>query len=137
MNWPAHPAAQVDLLESWLAGTGITLLELTTADGTLRLTRQARGPATIPHPKQIEADGTIVAARSVGVFHHGHPLQPGPLVRPGDPVRAGDAVGVLRVGLLLLTVTAPVDGIVQCHLAEDGTPVGYGTPLLSLRRSEV
>ncbi len=134
MMWPANPAEQVSLLGSWLAGTGITLLELTTADGTLRLTRGVRGLAPTSQTQAAMPDSVDISAHSVGVFHHGHPLRPGALVRPGDAVQAGEPIGVLRVGLLLLTIAAPVDGIVQQHLTEDGATVGYGAPLLRLRR---
>jgi acetyl-CoA carboxylase biotin carboxyl carrier protein len=127
------PAEQARALGALLTGTAITLLELTTPDGTIRLVREAGSvparPASQPAP-----DGTTVKSHSVGVFHHGHPLHPGPLVQPGDIVQAGAPVGLLRVGMLLFAVAAPENGIVQQHLAEDGATVGYGTPLLRLQR---
>jgi acetyl-CoA carboxylase biotin carboxyl carrier protein len=135
MTWPANPAEQVTLLQSWLTGTRITLLELTTQDGTIRLTREP-GAAT-PHRQPVGADsGTVVTAHATGVFRHGHPLRSGALVQPGDAVQPGSAIGLLQVGALLLIVTAPVGGTVLQHLTEDGATIGYGAPLLRMQRSD-
>jgi acetyl-CoA carboxylase biotin carboxyl carrier protein len=105
-------------LTEWLVGTGIGLLELRTPEHTIIL-RPAE-PAPIRAP-------------SLGVFLHGHPSTGTALARPGQAVRKGDAVGLLRIGALLLPVLAPRDGVIADHLAEDGVIVGYGSPLLRLQ----
>jgi biotin carboxyl carrier protein len=51
-------------------------------------------------------------------------------------VRKGDAIGLLRIGALLLPVLAPHDCVIADHLAEDGVVVGYGAPLFRLRPQE-
>jgi acetyl-CoA carboxylase biotin carboxyl carrier protein len=130
------PAEQARVLGALLAGTAITLLELTTPDGTIRLVRDGGAAPSQPAPRPAP-DVTTVKSHAVGVFHHGHPLHSGALVQPGDIVRAGAPVGLLRVGPLLLSVTAPVGGIVQRHLVQDGTTVGYGTPLLLLQGNPI
>ncbi|WP_432727455.1 biotin/lipoyl-containing protein [Variovorax sp. W6] len=55
-----------------------------------------------------------------------------PLARIGARVEAGQAVGLMKIGPLLLPVVAPQAGIVDGIRVADGTAVGYGTPLLEL-----
>ncbi|VTU23586.1 acetyl-CoA carboxylase, biotin carboxyl carrier protein [Variovorax sp. SRS16] len=118
--------AELEQLTAWLAQTDIGLLELRMPGGTVRLDN--------PRPAaRATAPGTAIAAPSVGVFLHGHPLAEGPLVRAGECVRAGQPVGLLRIGPLLLPVAAPRDGVVAAMRAADGTLVGYGTALVELQ----
>ena len=126
-------ALRTTQLAAWLAGTDIGLLELRTPQGTLRLGRQ--GDDIVELPAEVtEAKNELVSvhALSVGVFLHSHPLAVAPLVRAGECVEAGQTVGLLKIGPLLLPVTAPQSGIVDgMHVAND-VAIGYGTPLVDL-----
>ena len=124
-------ALRTPQLAAWLAGTDIGLLELRTPQGTLRLGRQ--GDDIVELPAEVTGAETVsVHAPSVGVFLHSHPLAAAPLARIGERVDAGRVVGLLKIGPLLLPVTAPQAGIVDSIHAADGLPVGYGTPLVEL-----
>jgi acetyl-CoA carboxylase biotin carboxyl carrier protein len=124
-------ALRASQLAAWLAGTDIGLLELRTPQGTLRLGRQ--GDDIVELPAEVtEAETVSVHAPSVGVFLHSHPLAAAPLARIGQRVEAGQTVGLLKIGPLLLPVTAPQAGIVDGVHAADGLAVGYGTPLVDL-----
>ena len=130
----------VRLLSGWLAGTGITLLELRTPAGSVRLTRAGTASAAPAHapvhaPAYAASPGTVtVTAPGVGVFLHRHPVRAEPLTVPGQAVRAGEVVGLLQVGSLLLHVLAPADGTVAEAVAPPGSTVGYGAALLRLAR---
>jgi acetyl-CoA carboxylase biotin carboxyl carrier protein len=127
-------------LSAWLAATDIDALELSGPGVHLRLRREAGqvralGPAeplgaaaaaTAPLPTRT------VTAPAVGIFQHAHPMHVAPLASPGSAVKAGQALGLLRIGLLLIPVPAPCDGIVIDHVCADGAVVGYGTPLVHL-----
>lgn len=121
----------VSRLTAWLAGTDIGLLELRTPQGTLRLERRGDEIVELPEDEE-EIEPVPVKAPSPGVFLHGHPLATVPLVRIGARVEAGQAVGLLKIGPLLLPVAAPQAGIVDGIHAADGVAVGYGTPLFDL-----
>ncbi len=114
-----------------LAGTDIGLLELRTPQGTLRLGRQGDDVVELP-VEMTEAETVSVHAPSVGVFLHSHPLAATPLVRIGEHVGVGQTVGLLKIGPLLLPMTAPQTGIVDDIHVVDGLAVGYGTPLVDL-----
>lgn len=134
----ADPIPQI---AAWLAATDIGLLELHGPGQTLRMRRQgsaidivetddAPGPDA---PAETDASQPVtVAASSVGVFLHCHPLREEALAPPGTTVLPGQALGLLQVGPLLLPVLAPAAGIVRELLAAHGAVVGYATPLVSL-----
>ncbi|WP_426390185.1 acetyl-CoA carboxylase biotin carboxyl carrier protein [Variovorax sp. R-27] len=118
-------------LAAWLAGTDIGLLELRTPQGTLRLGRQGDEIIELPD-EEAEPELLAIRAPSLGVFLHSHPLATTPLVRTGRRVEAGQTIGLLKIGPLLLPVTAPQAGIVDSIHAADGLAVGYGAQLFDL-----
>lgn len=123
----------VSRLAAWLAGTDIGLLELRTPQGTLRLGRKGDDVVELPEEEEEEEIELVsIRAPSLGVFLHGHPMAAVPLARIGARVAAGQAVGLLKIGPLLLPVTAPQAGIVEGIHAADGVAVGYGSPLIDL-----
>ncbi|MFM9926420.1 acetyl-CoA carboxylase biotin carboxyl carrier protein subunit [Variovorax sp. H27-G14] len=122
---------QVLELAKLLADTDIGLLELRTPQGTLRLARQGKEVIELQE-EQEEQEPLPIHAPSLGVFLHAHPLSNTPLVRPGQRVEAGQQLGLLKIGPLLLPVTAPQPGIVDSIHAGDATTVGYGTLLIDL-----
>lgn len=125
---------EVQQLSRWLEATDIDLLELQGPKERLCLRRNGTRVELVPHDTAgNEPESRVVAAASVGVFLHGHPLRTVPLASPGAVVRAGQVVGLLRIGALLLPVTAPQDGILAGMLAEQGAIVGYGAPLVELQ----
>lgn len=133
------PTIDLKQLAGWLAGTDIALLELRSADGRVCLRYgEAADVGGTPHPVQpmtappVPVADIAVKAASVGVFLDRHPLRSIRFVQPGDLVAAGQLVGLLRVGALLLPVTAPCAGIAGALEVRPGSPVGYGTALLQI-----
>jgi len=118
-------------LAAWLANTDIGLLELRTPNGTLRLGRQGDEIIELP-AEEAEPELLPIRAPSLGVFLQSHPLTAVPLVRIGQRVEAGQTIGLLKIGPLLLPVTAPQAGIVDSIHMADGLAVGYGAQLFDL-----
>ncbi|MFO1273980.1 MAG: biotin/lipoyl-containing protein [Rubrivivax sp.] len=115
----------IDRIRAWLQATDIGLLELRGPGTTLSLRNEAA-----PAPE------VTVAAPSVGVLLHRHPLRADDLVAPGAPVAAGQVLALLQVGPLLLPVAAPANGHFGAWLAPHGTAVGWGTPLAAITPTE-
>ena len=87
----------------------------------------ASGPAAA-------SDDIIITGRLVGRFYHGKgPGQPS-LVKIGDRVSEGQVVATVEALGKLTGVPASGTGDVIEFLTPDDTPVGYGAPLLRLRR---
>ena len=122
------PAADIARLAAWLAATDLAELELHGPGVHVRL-RHAAGIVTeVEEPPAV----TVITAPSVGHFLPAHPLHDRPLAPIGSRVAAGQPVALLRVGPLLLPVTAPCPAVVADVLATPGDAVGYGTPLIAL-----
>jgi len=122
-------ADEIREIAGWVAATDIGLLELRLPGATVRLGR--RGDAVVAL-EEAERPTDSVTACSVGVYLQSHPDSPTPLLRVGDRVQAGQTLGLLRIGVLLLPVTASRPGIVAALRAADGATVGYGAALVDL-----
>lgn len=120
-------------IAGWMAAADIGFLELRMPGATVRLGRC--GEQVVARDERPRAAATVdtVTAASVGVFLHAHPLATAPFVRAGSDVQAGQTLGLLRIGALLLPVSAPRAGTVAALRAEDGATVGYGAPLVDLQ----
>lgn len=128
---------QVCQLSQWLAGTDITLLELSGPGKLIRLRRNGTGMGLDNEPVASEpvveaAAPTTVKAGSVGILLHSHPLRSEPLVQVGQPVEEGQTVALLKIGLVLLPVAAPRAGTVSRIVAANESTVGFGEPLIEL-----
>ena len=134
-------------IAGWMAATGIGFLELRMPGATVRLGRHGDevvtlddGPrsdeAPVVHPpgatNRFGPPVDTVSSASLGVFLHAHPCATAPFVRPGARVQAGQKLGLLRIGVLLLPVTASRAGTVAAVRVEDGATVGYGAALVDL-----
>ena len=130
---------QVRQLSQWLNGTDIALLELSGPGKLIRLHRNgtAYGPQStqrpvVPSNVQPPIAPTVVRAGTVGVVLHSHPLREEALVRPGQEVTAGQTVALLKIGVVLLAVSAPRAGIVSRIVAAHEAAVGFGDSLVEL-----
>jgi acetyl-CoA carboxylase biotin carboxyl carrier protein len=137
------PFDQLDKISAWMAEAGIDELELTGPNFRLRL--NGEGPQVNDNPDGDRPNDVVIAQRpssdvvvasTVGLFLHRHPLHETALAPEGTPVRAGQALGLLRIGPLLVPVIAPRDGIVGAMLVAHDTVVGFGTRLVELHPYE-
>ncbi|RZL96650.1 MAG: acetyl-CoA carboxylase biotin carboxyl carrier protein subunit [Variovorax sp.] len=135
-------------IAGWMAATDIGFLELRMPDATVRLGRRGDEVVALDTRQGVEAAAQVdrraaaptqagphpdtVASASVGVFLHAHPCATTTFVRLGNGVHAGQTLGLLRIGVLLLPVTATRTGTVAALRADDGATVGYGAALVDL-----
>ncbi|XVQ11790.1 acetyl-CoA carboxylase biotin carboxyl carrier protein [Spirillospora sp. CA-255316] len=118
------------------------------ATGEPRPTGEARAashdaPASQDGPGHREAAGprdgagahaeVEVKAANVGTFYRRPEPSAAPFVEVGDHVEEGRQIAIVEAMKLMIPVEAPVAGTVTAVLAEDGTAVEYGQPLLSIR----
>lgn len=128
-----------DLMARFDAGAA-TRMKLTTGKFTLELEKgggAAPCAAPVPAPnlrKEAAAPrGPCVTAPLVGTFYTAP--QPGaePFVRPGQKVKKGQTVGLLEAMKMMSEVQAPCDCVIEEVLAQDGTLVSFGEPLVRYR----
>lgn len=92
-----------------------------------------QAPALAPAP---EADdklpGHVVEAPMVGTFYRSPSPDAEPFVKEGDKVAAGDALCIIEAMKMMNRIEAPVGGSVRKIVVENGAPVEFGQPLLTI-----
>jgi len=132
---------EIERLAGWCTRAGIGEIELAQTGFSLRLrlnlqSSVAETSLAVATTPKAEAAFNGVRAPGVGVFRLDHPTTGRPVAASGQKVRKGETVGVLQVGSHLKAVLAPDDGVLGAALVEDGTVVGYGTPLYALATAD-
>ena len=117
---------------------GILELEMQDRRGKIRLVREnggraesRRGPAASENSGRGEV---IVSAPMVGTFHRGPGPDAPPFVEVGALVEPGQVLCIIEAMKMMNEIPAEVRGLVRRILAQDGTAVEYGAPLLALER---
>ena len=91
--------------------------------------------ATSPAPA-AEVDnklpGHVVEAPMVGTFYRSPSPDGKPFVEEGDKVAAGDALCIIEAMKMMNRIEAPVGGSVRKIVVENGAPVEFGQPLLTI-----
>jgi acetyl-CoA carboxylase biotin carboxyl carrier protein len=98
----------------------------------------AEAPAPRPGARPEDGDAEddrdhLVRAANVGTFYRRPDPSAAPFAEVGDQVEEGAQVAIVEAMKLMIPVEAPVAGTVTAVHAEDGTPVEYDQPLLSIR----
>ena len=120
-------ARELSELLALLGKSDVVELELVFGSTRLSLQRPAAGSGRRAEaPVSDEPHTLAVASPLVGVFH--------PTVSAGQEVAHGQAIGAIEALGISNTVDAPEAGTIEALLAQDGSPVEYGQPLLILRR---
>jgi acetyl-CoA carboxylase biotin carboxyl carrier protein len=90
-------------------------------------------PSAPPADEPDEPDDQQVKAPAVGTFFRRPDPAAEPFVEVGDQVEAGRQVAIVEAMKLMIPVEAPVAGTVTAVHADDGAPVEFDQPLLSIR----
>lgn len=79
-------------------------------------------------------DGLVtIEARAVGVFYRSEKRSGPPSAEIGSKVQNGDILGYIEVMRIPHSVTSTHAGTVENFHTEDGEPVEYGQPLVSIQ----
>ena len=97
--------------------------------------RQAQTLEQAAPQEAAQADAVYIKAPLVGSFYAASSPEKPPLVQVGDTVKKGQSVCILEAMKMMSEITAQYDGVVAEILAENGQAVGFGAPLLRLRRA--
>ena len=81
-------------------------------------------------PKAAPAE--TIDSPLVGTFYRAPSPGAAPFIEVGDHVKKGQVIGIIEAMKLLNEVEADQDGVVKAFAAENGQPVEFGQPLVSL-----
>ena len=132
------------------ARSGLTDLEweregekiaLRCAPAPVGVSAPAAAPAAQAAPAQAEAaapaaqeQGETVNAPLVGTFYAAPAPGEEAFAAPGKQVKKGETLCLIEAMKMMSEIPAPADCVVEEVLARDGEAVGFGEPLLRIRR---
>ena len=118
----------------WRQGEDAVVLkrEMTAAPAAVPAV-QASAPSSNAAP--AEDDAELVTAPMVGTYYAAASPDEAPFVKVGQKVNKGDVLCIIEAMKMMSEITAQDDGDVAEILAENGQAVGFGAPLLRLRRA--
>ena len=118
----------------WRQGEDAVVLkrEMTAAPAAVPAV-QASVPSSNAAP--AEDDSELVTAPMVGTYYAAASPDEAPFVKVGQKVNKGDVLCIIEAMKMMSEITAQYDGVVAEILAENGQAVGFGAPLLRLRRA--
>ena len=137
----------IELIEE----SGVAEIEIKEGEESVRISRSssvAAPPAPLPAPLHVPAapaapqasapaaddklPGHVVEAPMVGTFYRSPSPDAEPFVKEGDKVAAGDALCIIEAMKMMNRIEAPVGGSVRKIVVENGAPVEFGQPLLTI-----
>lgn len=134
--------------------SNVSELEITEADGKVRIVKAGAQPvvmtmpvaqaapaapaaAAAPAAPAVEAapaapveTGHVVKSPMVGTFYRASSPGAKAFAEVGDTVKAGQAVCIIEAMKIMNEIEADKDGVISKILVENGQPVEYGQPLL-------
>lgn len=135
----------LDMMERW----GIAEVHLAAGESSLDLVRAiapavhapvTAHPTTIEVPAvagmPVEAEPVIVRAPVVGMFHLARRGFPQGSPHPGDAVGVGQVIGNIELMHVPSDLYAPMAGVIEAILVDDGAGVEYDQPLMIIRPEE-
>lgn len=131
----AYSPSELRQIADWLRAAGLEMIEIAGPHGQVRL-RVAPDGVTAPAVTAADAAPPpaprVVRTQGFGELLWSHPLRPAAFVAVGDTVAAGQIVALLRTGEILAPVFASAGGVAARLLGEEGSVLGYGSPVLEL-----
>ena len=124
---------------------GLTGLELTDGNGTVRLERAVPAQAektvyavteTSSAPVQAAENRDYISVKSpiVGVFYAAPAEKAESFVKAGDSVNKGQTLCIIEAMKLMNEIVAEEDGVISEVCVTNGQVVEYGTELFRIRR---
>ena len=124
---------------------GLTGLELTDGNGTVRLERAVPAqaektvyavPETSSAPVQAAENRDYISVKSpiVGVFYAAPAEKAESFVKTGDAVNKGQTLCIIEAMKLMNEIVAEEDGVISEVCVTNGQVVEYGTELFRIRR---
>ncbi len=134
-------ADAVRKLADLLHETGLTEIEYTHDDWSLRVSKGATAMAATPMAIAPAAEtpaaeqgmpAGAITSPMVGVVYTSPDPESADFIKEGDTVKEGDTLLLVEAMKVFNQITAPRAGTVKRILVTSGTPVEFGEPLLIL-----
>lgn len=143
----------IELLEE----SGIDELEIREGEESVRISRHSKQPAFMQQPVYAQApaptaapvaaapavteaaapataklNGTVVRSPMVGTFYRASGPTAANFVEVGQSVKKGDILCIVEAMKMMNHIEAETSGVIESILGENGQPVEYDQPLLTI-----
>ncbi len=142
MAKPTIDSDQIRDLAKLLEETGLTEVEITEGDRSIRVARNGTpGAIAAPIPAMVSAapasvseenDPGAVTSPMVGTIYLAQDPDAAPFIKVGSHVSEGDTLFIIEAMKVMNPIPAPRGGTVKSILVEDAQPVEFGETLLIL-----
>jgi len=95
-------------------------------------TAPAHAAATVLQPTATEPGGHLVRSPMVGTFYRSPSPGAAAFIEVGQSVKAGEVICIIEAMKMMNHIEADKSGVVGAILAEDGQPVEFDQPLVSI-----
>ena len=94
----------------------------------------APAPAAAPEaaPAASESTGHVVSSPMVGTFYRSPSPSSPAFIEVGQTVKAGDVICIVEAMKMMNQIEADKSGIIEAILVEDGQPVEFDQPLVTI-----
>ncbi len=92
----------------------------------------AAAPAAAAAPVAAEPSGPLVRSPMVGTFYRSPSPGSAAFAQVGQTVKAGDVICIVEAMKMMNHIEADASGTITAILAEDGQPVEFDQPLVSI-----
>jgi acetyl-CoA carboxylase biotin carboxyl carrier protein len=92
----------------------------------------AATPAAVAEPAAAELGGHVVLSPMVGTFYRSPSPSSPPFVEVGKTVKAGDVICIVEAMKMMNQIEADKSGVIEAILVEEGQPVEYDQPLVTI-----
>lgn len=89
--------------------------------------------ASVDVPATPPQEGCMVKAPLVGTYYAAPSPDAAPFVQVGQTVKKGDTLCLIEAMKMMNEIPAPVDGVVDAVLVQNGEVVGFDAPLFCLK----
>ena len=124
-----------------VSDSNVSELEITEAEGKVRIVKSSGGPMMMQQPvvntaavsamQPTSAAASMHAVKSpmVGTFYRSASPGAKPFVEVGDIVKEGDTICIIEAMKILNEIESDKSGVVSKILCQNGQAVEYGQPL--------
>jgi acetyl-CoA carboxylase biotin carboxyl carrier protein len=138
----AIDAGEIGRLMSLLARTDVEECEIEQGGYSITVKRKGlrlAGPTNvdteISRQETLDSEGPLVIqSPAVGVFYRSAKRTGPPEVEVGAVVSVGDLLGCIEVMAVPHSVFSTHEGVLESFLVDDGEPVEYGQPIITISR---
>ncbi|MBT3147070.1 acetyl-CoA carboxylase biotin carboxyl carrier protein [Neptunomonas phycophila] len=89
-------------------------------------------PAAVEAPAEAQFNGHVVKSPMVGTFYRSPSPSSPAFIEVGKTVKAGDVICIVEAMKMMNQIEADKSGVIESILVEDGQPIEYDQPLVTI-----